>query len=98
MAGKVGVAAAEAAVGLGIILAGVGIKMLIGLDEAFGVQLIGFHINIWLTLGAILVVLAGSIIISIIKGEVRDELETDEAPVTPIHPGIDKIAPENSVA
>jgi tellurite resistance protein TerC len=63
--------------GLGIILAAVGVKMIIGPEKVFGMNWFGIHVNTWLSLAFILTTLTAFIVASLIKGEVSDELEPD---------------------
>ncbi len=67
--------------GLAIILGGVGIKMLISSDmNVFGwFSLPGYHVPTWLSLGFIVIVLAGSIVASMIWPPEEDSDEHDDA-------------------
>ncbi len=64
--------------GLGIILGLVGVKMIVGPEQVFGRDWIGYHVNTWISLGVILGILALFIVLSLKRGAVEDEVDDDE--------------------
>jgi tellurite resistance protein TerC len=63
--------------GLGIILAAVGVKMIIGPEKILGINWFGIHVNTWLSLAFILTTLAAFIIASLRVGAVVEGVEPD---------------------
>lgn len=69
--------------GLGLILVLVGIKMIVGPHEIFGYDWIGYHPNILLSLGVIIAILVGSVLLSIRKNKLEPQAETKDPDLTP---------------